>query len=863
MKTGLATLSLLMLGGIAGAQRLPNIAVPSHYKLSLDPVIQVQRFSGDEVIDVQVKQATREVVLNCLDLEITVAEIAASGETQTAQVSYDKESEMVRLKVDKEIEPGGAAIHLKYSGKLTDGLRGLYLSKTSRRSYAVTQSEGTYARMMFPGFDEPGYKATFDITVMADEGDTAISNGRIIRDVPIAGSNRHAISFSTSPKMSTYLVALAIGDWKCLERTVDKIPIRVCAVPEDKDKGQFALDVATHSIQFYDHWYGIAYPFGKLDMLAIPDYEWGGMENTASIFYRDTALLLDTSTASVFDTRWHSTVIAHEIAHQWFGDLVTPSWWDDIWLNESFATWMESKPIEAWHPEWHLEDQDAAQSQQIIGVDSLGSTRAIHGDPKTSAEIKEMFDGITYEKGAAVLSMLESFVGAEAFRKGVNAYLQANANGNATAADFWQAEAQSSGKPIDKVMPTFVLQPGIPVLSMTNSCTGGHGSVELTQRRFFLSAARLNAGSPEQWQIPVCIKSSGGDACAVIVNKTQKIPLAHCAAWVMPNRDAKGYYRVAYSPEDLNSVARVAETALNPPERIALVEDTWAMTRVGNTSAGDFLGLAGQLRSERNLTVINLLAGHLDYIGTLVPEDRKEQYHAFIRRQFGEPAKDAGWTVHHDDSDERKALRASLLGILGNADDAEAIATANKVVQSYMREPASVDGTLVGEAFAIAAAHGDASLYDEFQAALSNAKSTGEYNHYLYSLAEFKQAALVNRTLDLIEQGKVRQQEYPGLFSDLLSNPTAREAAWAYLKSHWDDLSEKVTSFGGGGAISALASSCSPQFRADVDQFFKQHRAPGAERTVAESLERMDNCIEFKKVQQKNLDSWLLSSSQK
>src|SRR5277367_3998060 len=510
---------------MAFAQRLPSGVTPSHYKLFLDPNIASKAFSGEETIDLQIAAHTKNIVLNSLDLDISLAEITAAGATQTAKIVYDKPDETVRLEVAKTLPAGPAQIHLKFSAPLTDGLRGLYLSKSARRTYAVTQFEGTYARMMFPCFDEPNYKATFDLTVTADKNDTAISNGRIIADTPIPQSTRHTITFSTSPRMSTYLVALAVGDWQCLERTVDGIPIRVCAVPEKKQLGQFALDVADHSIQFYNQWYGIKYPFRKLDMLAIPDYEWGGMENTASIFYRDTALLFDDSTASVFTRRSQAVIIAHEIAHQWFGDLVTPVWWDDIWLNEGFATWMESKPIAAWHPEWHLENEDVVSAQQIINLDSLGATRAIHGDPKTPSEIKEMFDGITYEKGGAVLSMLESYVGPETFRKGVNAYLQAHANGNATAADFWNAVAQTSGKPVDQIMPTFVLQSGVPVLTVTSACANGEGNVDVTQQRFFLSPERLDTGSPEQWQIPVCMKFGGSDACSLVTAKLQQTSL--------------------------------------------------------------------------------------------------------------------------------------------------------------------------------------------------------------------------------------------------------------------------------------------------------------------------------------------------
>src|ERR1700733_11031014 len=698
----LAVLLLLpALNNLAGGQRLPTNVIPSHYKLWIDPNIAKEQFSGEETIDVQLAQASNEIVLNSLNLEISSAEVMAGGKTQQAKVSYDQPDEMIRLIVAEAVPPGPAALHLKFSGKLTAGLRGLYLSKTAHRSYAVTQFEGTYARMMFPGFDEPGFKATFDLTVVAGKQDTAISNGRIIHDAPAADPARHILTFSTSPKMSTYLVALAVGDWQCLERRVDAVPIRVCAVPESKNKAQFALDVATHSIQFYNQWYGIKYPFGKLDMLAIPDYEWGGVENTASIFYRDTSLLLDEATASVFSRRSHATVIAHEIAHQWFGDLVTAAWWDDSWLNEGFATWMQAKPIEAWHPEWHLEDDVAETAQQIIGLDSLSATRAIHGDPKTPAEIKEMFDGITYEKGGAVLSMLESYVGPEVFRKGVNAYLRAHANGNATSADFWQAEAQVSGKAIDQVMPTFVLQPGVPMLTVTSSCNGD--KVAFTQQRFFLSPERLDAGSPEQWQIPACMKFGGSDACALVTAKTQETSLGQCPAGLFANRNAKGYYRVAYTKEELHAVAGVAETQLNPPERIALIEDTWAMTRVGKNSVGDFLGLAQALQSERDLAAINLLAADIEYVAdSLVPANESGRFNEFVHRQFDANRNSLGWAVSSGDSDEQKAVRASLLSILGRIGDPQAVATARELVQRYIKDPASVEGTLVAPAFATA-----------------------------------------------------------------------------------------------------------------------------------------------------------------
>jgi aminopeptidase N len=853
-----ALLFLTLTTGVQ-AQRLPQTVVPSNYKLSLDPDIAQQKFSGEETITVQLQQPTKEIVLNALDLEITLAEATAAGKTLAAQVTYDKAAEIARLQFSQPLPAGAANLHLKFNAKLTNGLRGLYLSKSARRQYAVTQFEGTYARMMFPGFDEPGFKATFDLSVTADKRDTAISNGRIIKD-ELLGSERHKLTFSTSPKMSTYLVALAIGDWQCLERTVDGTPIRVCAEPDKKQYGQFALEAAAQSVHFYNQWYGIKYPFEKLDMLAIPDYEWGGMENTASIFYRDTALLMDAKTASVFSKRGHATVVAHEIAHQWFGDLVTAAWWDDIWLNEGFASWMERKPIMAWHPEWHLEEDEAAIAQRVIGQDSLSAARAIHGDPRTSAEIKEMFDGITYEKGAAVLGMLESYVGPDVFRNGVNAYLQAHANGNATSADFWKAVAKVSGKPVDKIMPKFVMQPGVPLVTLkAGDCMVGSGGLTVKQERFYLSPPTGEHRADTRWQIPVCTKAAhpSPSACFLLATEQQDVNVNSCF-WLMANRDAKGYYRVLYLyPEDLMQAARYAEKALTVPERIAFVEDLWAMTRAGKEPVGIFLNVAREFRAEPNRLVVEFIADHMDTIGrSLVPEQRKAEYRDLVRQQFAPLAKEVGWSAAANDNDEQKALRASLLGILGTTRDPDALSAAQKIAQSYIKDPASVEGTIIGPALDVAAENGDTALYDQFAEAMGHAHDTEEYYHFLFALTSFRQPELALRTLNLVDQGKLRQQDYVRLFPALLAESPAREIAWDYLKSHWNELAERVTTFGGRGAVSALGGFCSVEKRDEIQQFFATHHAPGAERALQQSLERITNCVEFKQLQGDNMQKF-------
>ena len=840
------------------AQRLPTNVMPENYQLFLDPNIAGRSFVGEETIRMRVLRSASVITLNSLDLEISEAEATAAGSAQTAKIDYDKAAEMVRLQFPQAVPEGNAELHLKFSGKLTEGLRGLYLSRSPRRMYAVTQFEGTYARMMFPCFDEPSFKATFDLTVMTDPGDTAISNGRIVSQENVGG--RRKITFSTSPRMSAYLVALAIGDWQCLERTVDGIPVRVCAVPEKKDAGKFAVEAAARSIEFYNQWYGIRYPFGKLDMLAIPDYEWGGMENTAAIFYRESALLLDESKgeASLFAKQGHAGTIAHEIAHQWFGDLVTAAWWDDIWLNEGFASWMQRKPVEAWHPEWQLEAGAAASAQQIIALDSLPSARAIRGDPKTSAEIKEMFDGITYEKGAAVLRMLEAYVGPEVFRKGVNQYLKEHANGNATSEDFWRAMAQVSGKPVDKIMPTFVMHPGVPLVSVRGgACQGQDMTLAAEQQRFLISSKATAAGI---WQIPICLKTQQGSdsACYLLSQKQQQIAVSNCPAWYFGNRDAKGYYRVFFADErNLARLTNAAEKYLNAPERIGLLEDTWAMARAGMYSIETFMNVAWHLQHERERLVLELLSAHLLQARSLVAHNQQQIYQAFLRTEFSPIEREIGWEPRAGEPEENKAIRATLLPVLGEAGDPAALAAAQKVVQQYLAQPGSTDATVTGAAFQVSAANGDAALYDTLASALGKAKSSQEYYNYLFALAEFRKPDLVQRTLGLIDNGTVRQQDYPGLFAALLANPVTRPAAWNYLKTHWNDLQEKVTSFGGRGAVSALGNFCSAEEKQDVQKFFADHRAPGAERALQQSFESMDSCMEFRQRQQSNMEKAL------
>ncbi|MGA2001338.1 MAG: M1 family metallopeptidase, partial [Terriglobales bacterium] len=593
MKRLLSAVALLLsMACVGNAQRLPGDVVPSHYQITLAPDLKSATFEGEETIEVRVLKPASNIVLNAAEIKFGDVTVTSGSATQTAKVIADEKSEMATLALADAAPAGPATIHIKFSGTLNAQLRGFYLSNTKRRNYAVTQFEATDARRAFPSFDEPAMKATFDLSVVVDKDDTAISNSKIVADMPGPGEGKHTLKFATSPKMSTYLVALEVGDFQCLEGGADGVPIRVCATPDKKELGKFALESAEHILKFYNQYYGIKYPFQKLDLVALPDFGAGAMENTGDITYREEALLADGRTASIGQLKEIGAVTAHEIAHQWFGDLVTMQWWDDIWLNEGFATWMTNKPLAAWKPEWNI-----WPNQGPLAVDALKSTRPIHASAKevnTPAQIGALFDGIAYGKTAAVLRMLESWLGEETFRKGVNSYLEKHAYGNTRAADFWNAMAKASGKPVDKVMPTWVEQAGAPMLSVKAQCTGNQTTVELSQTRFFNDPELLKAGSPELWQIPVCIKTAaGGNArCELMAQKRQAFKVNGCSPWVFVNAGGRGYYWSAYSPELTAKLAEVAEQALTPQERVSLLNDEWALAHAGQHPIAQYMSLA-------------------------------------------------------------------------------------------------------------------------------------------------------------------------------------------------------------------------------------------------------------------------------
>jgi aminopeptidase N len=844
----------------ASAQRLPTTVIPSHYDLSFTVDLQRARFEGSETIRVDIAQPTRTIVLNAAEIAVHEVTIGTGASSQMATVSLNEPQQTATLTVAKLLPKGPTEIHISYVGILNDKLRGFYLSTEKDQRYAVTQFEATDARRAFPSFDEPSFKATFDISLTIDRRDQAISNGRVISDTPTADGGRHIVKFSTTPKMSTYLVAMAVGRWSCLEGAAESVPIRVCSTEGKQDMGRIALDLTQQILKFYNTYFAIKYPFGKLDLLAVPDFAAGAMENTAAIFYRDRDLLVDSNDASLAARKRIATVIAHEMAHQWFGDLVTMKWWDDIWLNEGFANWMESRPLATIRPDWNIAVDQAIDNQAALSLDALKNTHPLHANVETPAQIDEAFDTITYQKGASVLRMIENYLGPDTFRKGVNAYLQAHAYGNATSQDFWNAMTTASGKPVDRILPTFVNQPGAPLLEVSLSCVNNRSELDISQQRFSLDPAA--AAARERWQIPVCVKtgSSSGD-CDLIADNRQTVSLGpSCVPWAFANAGAQGYYRTSYSPDTLRALAPRIEEVLTAPERLSLSGDEWALVRAGRHDAASYLTLASGFAREHTDGVLSGVTDRLAFIEhNLTDNDSRPRMQRFVKSLFEPLFQEIGFTSTPVDSDERRALRATLISTLGitGADD-QLAATARAALDRSLAGGPPLDPTLSRSIIAVAAWRGDRALFDALLAASERATSPDERYRYLYALAEFREPALIDRALEYTLTPKLRSQDTAAFFARFFGEEAARPRAWAFLKQHWAELEPKVTIFGGDTTvIGALSSYCDAAARDDISAFFRQHPLPAAARTLSQTIERIDNCVALRTAQTPVVASWL------
>jgi aminopeptidase N len=857
-----SALACLLFSSAATAQRLPDTVRPEHYTLALTPDLKAATYTGSETIEVTLKEPSATITLNAIEIAFQSVKITSGGKEQTATVALDKDKEQATFTVPNTLPAGKASIAIQFTGILNNELRGFYLSKTSRRNYAVTQFEPTDARRAFPCFDEPAFKATYDVTLIVDKGDTAISNSPIASDTPgpaVGSDAKHTIKFERTPKMSTYLVAFLVGDFQCTSGEQDSVAIRVCATPDKVALTSYGVDVAKYVLHYYNHYFGIPYPLKKLDLIGLPDFEAGAMENFGAITYRETALLLDPKTASVGAKKEVALVIAHEMAHQWFGDLVTMQWWDNIWLNEGFASWMENKPLEEMHPEWNIDQSVVSDLDNTLNLDAQPTTRAIRAKADTPDEINQMFDGITYNKAAAVLLMIENYLGPDVFRQGVHNYLSAHLYSNATAEDFWGAQTSNSHKPVDQIMESLVAQPGAPLLVFDSPDAATH-NVTVTQNRFFLSPS-IAPDPKQKWTVPVCFKTAeASERCEVLTPGATSLHAPE-SPFFFADAAGKGYYRSSYSPGVYKTLVDQLETGLTPPERIHLIGDQWAQLRANKATVGDYLSLVSAVKDDASAEVIGSALGGVDaiYLRVAASKQERDQLSSWIRATYGPRLASLGAATPADSANTRE-LRSELFGLLGEyGKDPQVIAQAHDIADKYLADPGSVDATLGQTALRIAASNGDSALFDKLLNVYETSTNPQVQDSALRMLALFEDPALEQRALDLAASSKVRNQDAAIQFAIAIGNDGTRDEAWKYVKTNWDKVKAQFTTQMGSAVVGSTSSFCSADAREDVEKFFADHKVTASSITLKHAIERINGCIELRQLQQPNLDNWLAS----
>jgi puromycin-sensitive aminopeptidase len=835
----------------ASEYRLPRTVVPKHYELTLAPDLAAFTFEGIESITIGISEPTTEIVLNAAELEISRATLRRDDTSIDATIALDEQRERATLTLAETAQVGEWQLELTFTGILNDKLAGFYRSTFTDadgndRVIATTQFESTDARRAFPCWDEPDFKAAFGVTLVVDAGLTALSNGPVERETTLE-DGRRAVTFADTMVMSTYLVAFIVGPLELTDPVdVDGTPLRVAYVPGKAHLSSFALEIGAHSLRFFTEYFGIPYPGDKLDLIALPDFAFGAMENLGCVTFRETALLVDPDTASRLEFERVADVVAHEIAHMWFGDLVTMKWWNGIWLNEAFATFMELLSVDGFRPEWERWVSFSTGRAAAMNTDGMRTTRPVEFAVEAPEEAEGMFDVLTYQKGASVVRMLEQYLGAERFREGIRLYMRKHAYGNTETTDLWDAIEEASGEPVRSTMDSWIFQGGHPVVTVD---TDESGAVELTQRRFRYLASPDDADA--RWQVPVILRASVDGAVA-----TRKLLLSDATAtidfgaskvdWIVVNAGGSGFYRTRYSAELLRRLTADLEAAqLSAVERYNLISDTWAAVWAGLAPVEDFTELARLFGDEQDPTVWSAVLGPFSTFERALPEDQRAGLQAFVRRLAGPAFERVGWSAQPDEGEKIPTLRSLLLATLGTVGaDPDVRWRAGELHAQYLQDRASVDADIVPALVAIAAATGGEGEYQQLLDRYRNPATPQEEVRYLMALAGFSNEGLVRRTLDMAAT-EVRTQNAPFVINAALANLQHGDKAWSWLTEHWQELLDKFPDNSHARMIEAV--SVLPSDVADeVRSFLSAHPVKAGQRTVEQTLERLDVNVAFR-----------------
>jgi len=778
--------------------RLSKDVLPVRYDLRIAADLEKWLFDGSERIEVRVRKPSPEIVLHALDLEITAATVIRDGEEQTASVTYHPEAEIAVLSLPQAISAGTAYVDLKFNGVILERLRGFYRSQKDGLRYASTQFEAADARRAFPCFDEPEFKARFAITLEIPADVVAISNGAAVQTSTVPGG-RQEIRFAETPPISSYLVAFCVGPFEAtaIAYTPSGVPNRVVLPRGMAEKGIFGRDAHVRSLAYLEEYTAIPYPYGKVDAIGVPDFEAGAMENPGAITYRLTAIAADPERASTQALKGIFYTAAHELTHMWWGDLVTMVWWNDLWLNESFATFVGYKVVADLMPEWGMWRDFVATLARPFALDALRSTHPISFEVKNAKQAAERFDVITYWKGAGVVRMIEGFLGEQVFRDGVRSYLNRYREANASADDFWRELGVASGRDVATIANAWIHEPGHPLVRSSARVDDGGLRVTLQQERFFADATG-GAGSTQRWPVPIVIKYGRGATISeqriLFQEESTEVTLPE-ADWYFPNSDANGFYRFTMEGEALPQLVAVLQRVLQPHERLALADNQWALLRAGKVSVADYLRLLEGYRDETDRAVMSVIAEQLAWLSLhAVSDEARPRFEAFVRAYYQPQFDRMGWDPQVGENADDRQRRATVIAALGSTGREPSLrAEAVKRAQRYLADRSSLDPNLTSVVIGLAARDGDSALYEKYVDAKRNAsRDPEEEQRFLLSLSAFEVPELIQRTLELTLTNEVRAQDRAFLFAGLLGRRASRPQAWEFVRIHWAELTKLI-----------------------------------------------------------------------
>ncbi len=813
--------------------RLTKNVVPISYHIELKPDLENFTFSGIEHIALSILKPTKTITLHSKEVEIITADI----EKSFAKINYNKKSETATFTFSKIIPKGKHKLSLVFKGILNDKMRGFYRSKYfvngKERHMATTQFEATDARKAFPCFDEPAHKAVFHVSLIVPKGKTAISNTLPI-SVGEHESGFEIIKFAPTPKMSTYLLAFIVGDFEYIEKKSSRgVIVRVYTTPGKIKHAKFALDVTVRTLEFYEKYFDIPYPLDTLDMIALPDFSSLAMENWGAITFREVGLLVDEKNSSTETKELVVEVIAHELAHQWFGNLVTMEWWTHLWLNEGFASYIPFLVTDKLFPKWNIWERFNIEKQGVaLRLDALASTHPIEVEVHHPDEIGEIFDAVSYCKGASIIRMLAEYLGEKDFRDGLRYYLKKHSYQNTETIHLWQAFEKVSGKPVARMMHNWTAKPGYLVVKLKVES----GKLKVSQERFFSSPiSAKKAKDKTKWDFPLNFKN--GKA----------------------NFGETGFYRVAYSKELLEKLYKpVANKTLKSWDRLGIVRDLFATAEAGTIPTTDALEFLSAYKGEDNYIVWLEIAMGLTKLKQLFPEDRlRGKLSDFISSLFSPVALKLGWHANKSESNSVALLRSLAISVAGRNGNEKIITEAKKKFASSSHLSPDIREAV----YSIVAANGGIREYQTFIRMYQKESLHEEKNRIGGALGSFSSPAILRQVCKFALSKNVRPQDTIGILSAVGANPKGRDIWWSFMQKNWKTM---VSRYGEGGlslgrAVTAISGSAEPRHLSGLKKFFRTHSAPGAKRSLEQVFERIESNIEWKKRDGKIVEGFLRS----